>query len=88
MIDVHVSQQISDFIRTDTGVNTSPTLNTREIVTDISVEDGDLILLGGLTTNKDTNSRAGLSLFPRFLDGHAKTHLKTEILLVLHVQKI
>lgn len=88
IIDIHISQQISDFMKTTTGVNNSPTLNTREIATDISVEDGDVILLGGLTTDKNADNRSGLSFLPRFLDGQATSRTQTEILLVLHVQKI
>lgn len=88
VIDVHVTQQISDFVKTTTGVNNSPTLNTREVMTDICVEDGDVVVLGGLTTDKDVGSRAGLSFLPRFLDGKAQSNTKTEILLVLHVEKV
>ncbi|VVE28780.1 type II secretory pathway protein [Pandoraea horticolens] len=88
VIDLHVSQQISDFVKTTTGVNNSPTLNTREVSTEISLQDGDIILIGGLTTNKASDNNTGLSFLPRFLDSHSDTASATEILLVLQVERV
>ncbi|VVE30042.1 type II secretion system protein GspD [Pandoraea fibrosis] len=88
VINLHVSQQISDFVKTTTGVNKSPTLNTREVSTEISSQDGDIILIGGLTTNKASDNNTGLSFLPRFLDSHADTASNTEILLVLQVERV
>ncbi len=87
-IDLHVMQQISDFVKTTTGVNNSPTLNTREVSTEISLRDGDVILMGGLTTNKTTANRSGLSFLPRFLDSETDAESKTEILLMLQVERV
>ncbi|VVD67604.1 type II secretory pathway protein [Pandoraea soli] len=88
VIDLHVSQQISDFVKTTTGVNKSPTLNTREVSTEISLQDRDIILIGGLTTNKAADNNTGLSFLPRFLDSHSDTASNTEILLVLQVERV
>ena len=88
IIDLHVTQQISDFVKTTTGVNNSPTLNTREISTEISLHDGDVILMGGLTTNKTTGNRTGLAFLPRFLDSESDAKSSTEILLVLQVERV
>lgn len=88
VIDLHVSQQISDFVKTTTGVNKSPTLNTREVTTEISSQDGDVILIGGLTTNKASENTTGLSFLPRFLDSHSDSASNTEILLVLQVTRV
>lgn len=33
---------------TETGVNNSPTLIKRDVTTEVSLADGDIILLGGL----------------------------------------
>lgn len=87
-IDLHVSQQISDFVKTTTGVNKSPTLNTREVSTEISSQDGDVILIGGLTTNKVSDNTTGLSFLPRFLDSRSDSASNTEILLVLQVKRV
>ncbi|VVE53167.1 type II secretion system protein GspD [Pandoraea commovens] len=88
IIDLRVTQQISDFVKTTTGVNNSPTLNTREVSTEISLHDGDLILMGGLTTNKSTDNRTGLAFLPRFLDSHSDASSNTEILLMLQVERV
>lgn len=88
IIDLRVTQQISDFVKTTTGVNNSPTLNTREVSTEISLHDGDVILMGGLTTNKSTDNRTGLAFLPRFLDSHSDATSNTEILLMLQVERV
>ncbi|EGY28279.1 Type II secretory pathway, component PulD, partial [Candidatus Regiella insecticola 5.15] len=48
VIDLAIDQQLSDFVKTATGVNNSPTLTKRQVTTQVSVADGDIILLGGL----------------------------------------
>lgn len=88
IIDLSVTQQISDFVKTTTGVNNSPTLNTREVSTEISLHDGDVILMGGLTTNKSTDNRTGLAFLPRFLDSRSDASSNTEILLMLQVERV
>ncbi|VVE88032.1 Type II secretory pathway, component PulD [Pandoraea bronchicola] len=88
IIDLRVTQQISDFVKTTTGVNNSPTLNTREVSTEISLHDGDVILMGGLTTNKTTDNRTGLAFLPRFLDSRSDATSNTEILLMLQVERV
>lgn len=47
-----VDQQISDFASTRSGVNNSPTLTKRSLITTVSTRDGELIVLGGLTQDK------------------------------------
>ncbi|WP_321572735.1 hypothetical protein [Citrobacter koseri] len=44
-IDLVIKQQLSSFAKTDTGVNNSPTLIKREVNTEVSAADGDIILL-------------------------------------------
>jgi general secretion pathway protein D len=88
VIDLAVDQQLSNFAQTTTGVNTSPTLTKRALKTSIGMQDGDLIVLGGLTENKESDTRDGLSFLPKFLHTSGKENSKTEILLVLQVQRI
>ncbi|HIC3032224.1 TPA: type II secretion system protein GspD, partial [Escherichia coli] len=52
-ISLNVNQQLSNFVKTDTGVNDSPTLLKREVDTSLTLKDGDIVLLGGLAENKD-----------------------------------
>jgi type II secretory pathway component GspD/PulD (secretin) len=88
VIDLDIDQQISDFVATTTGVNNSPTLTKRDLKTSISVNDGDLIVLGGLAENKDSDSRDGPSFLPHFLQTTGKDQSQSEIFLVLQVKRI
>src|SRR5690606_22060474 len=43
-----INQELSNFVRTETGVDGSPTLTKRELNTSVSVADNEVIVLGGL----------------------------------------
>jgi general secretion pathway protein D len=88
VIDLSIDQQLSNFISTTTGVNNSPTLTKRALKTSVGVQDGDLIVLGGLTETKEGNSHDGLSFLPKFLHLASKESSKSEILLVLQVVRL
>ena len=88
VIDVHLDQQVSDFARTETGVNNSPTLTKRSLSTDVTLADGELVVLGGLTQDRNTGSRSGLSFLPRWLDTSSSSEGSTEILLMLQVDRV
>ncbi|MFA8393777.1 type II secretion system protein GspD [Burkholderia ubonensis] len=87
-IDLTVVEEISDFVRTTTGVNNSPTKNTRKLESSFSVEDGDAVLIGGLTQEKANHVDSGLSFLPSWMRGHSSGGSRTEILLLLQVQKL
>ncbi|MFM0731095.1 type II secretory pathway protein [Paraburkholderia sediminicola] len=87
-IDLQLVEEISDFVNTTTGVNNSPTKNTRKVESSFNVADGDVLLIGGLTQDKGTRVNSGLSFLPRWMAGHTVSKSKTEILLLLQVQKI
>lgn len=88
VIELALSQQLSDFIKTTTGVNNSPTLTKRELKTTVGLQDGDVIVLGGLAENKNTQTRDGPSFLPGFLHTSGKEVSSSEILLVLQVQRL
>lgn len=87
-IQVKLDEQISSFVPTTTGVNNSPTKNTREMTTTVSMKDGEVVVLGGLIQDSDTQSNNHEGWLPHFLDGHSGQKGRTEVLLVLQVQKI
>ncbi|WP_144153284.1 type II secretion system protein GspD [Paraburkholderia sp. BCC1885] len=87
-IQVQLDEQISSFVATTTGVNNSPTKNTREMTTTISMHDGEVVVLGGLVQDSDTQSTNHEGWLPHFLDGHSGQKARTEVLLVLQVQKV
>ena len=87
-IDLHVVQQISDFVKTETGVNGSPTLTKRSFSTDVTVATGELVVLGGLTQDKNSEAKSGLSFLPRLLQSTSLVDNRTEVLLLLQVDKV
>jgi general secretion pathway protein D len=88
VVDVQLLQQVSSFALTTTGVNNSPTLIKRELKTGVSVASGDVILLGGMTESKDTNTASGLPFLPSWAKSKGYSNGNTEILLVLQVTKL
>jgi general secretion pathway protein D len=88
VIELSIDQQLSNFVVTTTGVNNSPTLTKRALQTSVGLQDGDVIVLGGLTENRESQTRDGLSFLPRMLDTKGAENSRSEILLVLQVQKL
>ncbi|MFP3605730.1 type II secretion system protein GspD [Paraburkholderia sp. SIMBA_053] len=87
-IQVQLQEQMSSFVTTTTGVNNSPTKNTRQMQTTVSVKDGEVIVLGGLQQDTDSKTTNSLGWLPKFLDGHSSSHGRTEVLLVLQVERV
>ncbi|MDY4376406.1 type II secretion system protein GspD [Pectobacterium brasiliense] len=88
IIDLTISQELSSFAKTDTGVNNSPTLMKRNIQTSVSVNDGDIILIGGLADNKSTDQNTGLSFLPSVFSTKGSEQSKTDIVVVLQAKKV
>ncbi|ABE49725.1 type II and III secretion system protein [Methylobacillus flagellatus KT] len=87
-IELDITQQISSFQPTTTGVNQSPTLLKREIKTVVNTRDGELILLGGLNESRLSKQRQGLSFLPRLFNANTDSDEKSDILLVMQVQRL
>ncbi|WP_369326616.1 type II secretion system protein GspD [Alcaligenes nematophilus] len=87
-INLDIEQQISNFIKTETGVNSSPTLTKREVSTAVSLENNEIIVLGGLAETKSSKGRSGFSFFPDFLKANTSENSRSELIVVLQVQKI
>ena len=86
-ITLDIDQQLSDFVQTTTGVNTSPTLTKRQITTRVDVRDGDILVLGGLASSKVTKSRTGFTFLPGFT-GKSEDKEKTDIIVVLQANRV
>ncbi|HEL8100097.1 TPA: type II secretion system protein GspD [Escherichia coli] len=87
VITLDITQQLSDFVQTTTGVNTSPTLTKREIKTRVDVKSGELLILGGLATTKSTKSRTGFTFLPGFT-GDSDEGSRTDIIVVLQASEV
>lgn len=88
VISLDVNQQLSNFAKTETGVNNSPTLIKREIATNVNMQDGDIIILGGLAENKDSEANTGLSFLPDMFKSKSDENSKTDIMIALQVKKV
>ncbi|WP_245157997.1 type II secretion system protein GspD [Burkholderia pseudomallei] len=88
VIELKVREEISDFVATKTGVDTSPTKNTRQLQTVTRLKDGEVVVLGGLIQDRNATARSGYAWVPSFLDGRSSSKQRTEVLLVLQVQRI
>ncbi|AMM14998.1 type II secretory pathway protein [Burkholderia sp. PAMC 28687] len=88
VIDTDVTVEISDFQKTTTGVNSSPTKNTRKSETSMALADGEVVVMGGLVSGKDSKIRSGIAWLPSFMDGRTVEHSSSDIVLVLQVTKI
>ena len=88
VVDLTVMQQVSNFVSTNTGVNSSPTLTKREMGSVLALEDGELVVMGGVAENKNSDSRSGIPFFPKFLQSINSSNTKTEILLILKMTRI
>jgi len=88
VMDADVTIEISDFQKTTTGVNDSPTKNTRKFETSMTLKDGDVIVTGGLSSTKESDTRSGIAFLPAFMDGRSTTRSRSDIVLVLQICKV
>lgn len=83
IIDLDLSQTVSNFVNTNSKSN--PILNKREIKTSISVENGELIVLGGLMDTKKEKTDDDLFGIPI---SHSDDSTKSELVLLLQVDRL
>ncbi|MCE1172489.1 MAG: hypothetical protein LWW84_14390 [Azovibrio sp.] len=86
--ELQIAQEVSSFTATTNGVNNSPTLLKRELTTQITAHDEEIILLGGLEETTRTDGQAGLSFLPAWMKGSSEGEDRTEIMMILNVQRI
>ncbi|GHD66076.1 type II secretion system protein GspD [Jeongeupia chitinilytica] len=87
-IALSVTQQVSNFAKTETGVNDSPTLTKRELSSEIATVPGELVLLGGLTDDQDNTSSSGLSFLPGFLHSNTTSTKRTQVIMMLQLTRL
>lgn len=81
-----IDGQVSAFQSTTTGVSNSPTLVKRQVKTNLTLESGEVMVIGGLNDSKATTNRSGLAFLPSFLDVTNEQRSNTELVLVLSAQ--
>ncbi|MDD2914287.1 MAG: secretin N-terminal domain-containing protein [Gallionella sp.] len=86
-IDLDITQEVSD--STKIGVASSPIIDTRRVDTRLSLKDGTPVLLGGLISQTNSQSDAGVPLLQdipvlgQMFGSHTKNGRKTEMLVLI-----
>ena len=88
LISITMSQQLSDYAQTTTGVNNTPTFTNRQIMTHINMKDGDIVVLSGLAENKDNTTNTGFSFLPKSWSTESNQKMNTDLLIVLQAKKV
>ncbi|EGC1289503.1 type II secretion system protein GspD [Salmonella enterica] len=88
LISMNINEQLSDYSETTTGVNNSPTFTNRQITTTVNMKDGDIIVLSGLTQDKDGKQSTGLSFLPKSWSTKSDQKTGMDLLIVLQARKI
>lgn len=86
-IQLLVDGQISNFKSTVTGVTGSPTLVKRQVKTQVTVGDGEVILIGGLNDQQSSRSSSALSFLPSW-SAKASSSSSTDLVLVLSAKVV
>jgi general secretion pathway protein D len=59
-VDLEIKQEVSEAVPNDTSQLSSPIINTRTVSTQLSLQDGATVLLGGLIMENATSTSAGI----------------------------
>jgi type II/III secretion system protein len=78
-----VQQQVSSFVATTSGVNTSPTLLKRDLTTNLGVRSGEVVVIGGLDELRQSAAHSGLPGILSFLGSRSRDESRSELILVL-----
>lgn len=88
VVDLTIDQQLSNFVQTTTGVNGSPTLTKRQLTTSVQMRNAEVVILGGLTEEKTSETQTGLSFLPSIFRSTVTESSKSEILLVIQMMRM
>ncbi len=83
-ISMNLTQEISEAILTQTGINNTPTLTKRNLQTTFSTSKNEVVMLAGLTQSKDVKGENVQVLFPFFKQKNSEIS-KTDIVIFLEV---
>ncbi|HEU4670440.1 MAG TPA: type II and III secretion system protein, partial [Dyella sp.] len=89
LVYMNIGQQVSQVDRTAQLVNGNPTIAQRELATQVAVQSGQTVLLGGLIQQDEGNSDAGvpvlnrIPLLGRLFGTTSRTHNRTELIVLI-----
>lgn len=87
-IRLNFTQELSSFVETTTGVNDSPTKTKRTIQSVVTVDNGAIIVVGGLASRKKSDNKTGLSFLPDLFAQSSDSDEHTDLIAVIQVRKL
>ncbi|CAG0973552.1 Secretin OutD [Rhodocyclaceae bacterium] len=86
-VELDVTQEISSYVQTTTGVNATPTLNQRLVDTSLTLQPGEVVILAGLDQKQESGHEDRVPLL-NWAFGQGKETRKTELIMFLEVERI
>lgn len=87
VIELDLSQELSNFVATNTGVNNSPTLIKRSVNTKLGLQPGELVILAGLQDDRQDGQSTRLPWLG-WLVGDQRKNEQSEILVIIEAVKL
>lgn len=82
-----VHQQVSSVALTTSSGIDSPSVNKREVQTVVDMQSGEVVMLAGLDNSTEIDTSAGFSWLPSFMAGKNRAKGRTQIFLLLEVNR-
>lgn len=86
-VELAITQEISSFQQTTTGVNTTPTLSKRMVDTSLTLQPGEVVVLAGLEQSQEASHSDSLP-FLGWLVGKGQASQKTEMMVFVEAQRL
>ncbi|WP_304349392.1 type II secretion system protein GspD [Comamonas testosteroni] len=83
-ISIDLTEEISDAVKTETGVNNSPTLTKRNLTSTFSLKKNEVVMLSALTQDKTTKTTSRPFILP-FFSQDTSSNQKTDIVIFFEV---
>jgi general secretion pathway protein D len=89
LVYMNVGQQVSQVDRTTELVNGNPTISQRELATQVAVQSGQTVLLGGLIQQDEGNTDTGIPglnripVLGRLFGTTSRNHNRTELIVLI-----
>lgn len=87
IIEMQVNQELSNFVVTSTGVNTSPTLTKRSVSSRLTLKPGEVVALAGLQDDQMSEKESRIP-FLGWMFSETKTAKKNEVIVFLEAKRI
>jgi len=85
LVDLSITQELSSFVATTTGVNNSPTMLQRTASSQLTIKEGEVVVFAGLEEAKDDDTE---SRFFGWSLGKKSNVTNSEVLVFIEAQRI